>query len=131
MLIKIKKSDLVITNRFLKKNSMKGWGVKRTIITKLRYYLVLMLLGSKLDGSGGFRLYDLQKVKLKDILETKDNNYNFFWQSAFLLEHKKYKISEIPIDLPNRVIGSSKMKFIDIISGVLNLIKFFIKYKIL
>ena len=30
MLNKIKDSDLVISNRFLKKNSMKGWGIKRT-----------------------------------------------------------------------------------------------------
>ena len=131
MLIKVKNSDLVISNRFLKKNSLKGWGLKRIIITKLRYYLIWILLGTKLDGSGGFRLYDLKKVKLKDILESKDDNYNFFWQSAFLLEHKKYKISEIPIDLPNRVIGSSKMKLKDIISGLFNLIIFFIKYKIL
>ena len=131
MLDKIKNSDLVISNRFLKKNSLKGWDLKRIIITKLRYYLVWILLGTKLDGSGGFRLYDLKKVKLKDILEIKDNNYNFFWESAFILEHKKYKVSEIPIDLPNRVIGSSKMRLKDIISGVLNLIKFFIKYKIL
>ena len=131
MLDKIKNSDLVISNRFLKKNSLKGWDLKRIIITKLRYYLVWILLGTKLDGSGGFRLYDLKKVKLKDILEIKDNNYNFFWESAFILEHKKYKVSEIPIDLPNRVIGSSKMRLNDIISGVLNLIKFFIKYKIL
>ena len=131
MLIKVKNSDLVISNRFLKKNSLKGWDLKRIIITKLRYYLIWILLGTKLDGSGGFRLYDLKKVKLKDILESKDDNYNFFWQSAFLLEHKKYKISEIPIDLPNRVIGSSKMKLKDIISGLFNLIIFFIKYKIL
>ena len=131
MLDKIKKSNLVISNRFLKKNSLKGWDLKRIIVTKLRYYLVWILLGTKLDGSGGFRLYDLKKIKLKDILESKDNNYNFFWQSAFLLEYKKYKISEIPIDLPSRVIGSSKMKLIDLISGALNLIKFFIKYKVL
>ena len=131
MLDKIKNSDLVISNRFLKKNSLKGWDLKRRIITKLRYYLVWILLGTKLDGSGGFRLYDLKKIKLNDILESQDNNYNFFWQSAFLLEYKKYIISEIPIDLPNRVIGSSKMKFKDIISGFLNLINFFIRYKLL
>jgi len=131
MFDKIKNSDLVISNRFLKKNSLEGWDIKRIIITKLRYYLVWVLLGTKLDGSGGFRLYDLKKVKLRDILESADNNYNFFWQSAFLLEYKKYKISEIPINLPNRVIGSSKMKLKDLISGVINLIKFFIKYKIL
>ena len=69
--------------------------------------------------------------KLKDILESKDNNYNFFWQSTFIKEKKKYKISEIPINLPARVIGSSKMKLKDLIIGTLNLIKFFIKYKIL
>ena len=105
--------------------------MKRIIITKLRYYLVWILLGTTLDGAGGFRLYDLRKIKLKDIFESKDNNYNFFWQSAYLLEHKKYIISEFPIDLPNRVIGSSKMKFKDIISGFLNLINFFIRYKLL
>ena len=38
MLIKVKNSDLVISNRFLKKNSLKGWDLKRIIITKLRYY---------------------------------------------------------------------------------------------
>jgi len=131
MLYKIQNSDLVISNRFLRKNSLKGWDFKKILITKLRYYLVRILLGTKLDGSGGFRLYDLKKINLNDILDVKDNNYNFFWQSAFLLENKKYKISEIPIDLPNRVIGSSKMKLKDIISGILNLLKFFIKYKIL
>ena len=131
MLKLIKVNDMVITNRFLKKNSLKDWGLKRKIITKLRYYLVWILLGTKLDGSGGFRFYDLKKVKLQDILVTKDNNYNFFWQSAFLLEKKGYKIAEIPINLPNRVTGSSKMKVSDIISGVLNLFKFFIIHKIL
>ncbi len=131
MLKLIKVNDMVITNRFLKKNSLKDWDLKRKIITKLRYYLVWILLGTKLDGSGGFRFYDLKKVKLQDILVTKDNNYNFFWQSAFLLEKKGYKIAEIPINLPNRVTGSSKMKVSDIISGVLNLFKFFIIHKIL
>ena len=122
---------MVISNRFLKKNSLKGWDIKRIIITNLRYYLIWILLGTKLDGSGGFRLYDLNKIKIEDILELRDDNYNFFWQSAFLLEYKKYKISEIPINLPNRVIGSSKMRFSDILSGVFNLLKFFLKYRVL
>ena len=88
MLDKIKNSDLVISNRFLKKNSLKGWDLKRRIITKLRYYLVWILLGTKLDGSGGFRLYDLKKIKLNDILESQDNNYNFFGRVLFYLSIK-------------------------------------------
>jgi hypothetical protein len=53
--------------------------------------LVKILLKTKLDSSGGFRLYDRQKIKLDDILSAKDNHYNFFWESLFLLE-KKYSI---------------------------------------
>ena len=131
MLKLIKNNDLVITNRFLRKDSIKDWDIKRKIITKLRYFLVWLLLGTKLDGSGGFRLYDLNKIKIKDILLSKDNNYNFFWQSAFLFEKMNYKIAEIPINLPNRVTGSSKMKIKDIISGVFNLVKFFLIHRVL
>ena len=61
----------------------KNGDLKRRIITKLRYYLVWILLGTKLDGSGGFRLYDLKKIKLNDILESQDNNYNFFLAECF------------------------------------------------
>ena len=121
---------MVITNRFIKKKSMAGWAFRRILQTKLRYYLVRFLLGSKLDGSGGFRLYDLKIIKLKDIFEAEDNYYNFFWISAFILEYRKYKISEIPINLPNRVLGSSKMEFSDVFIGLIKLMNIFIKYRL-
>ena len=125
----IKDKDIVITNRFLIKDALNDWELKRIIVTKLRYYLVRALLNSELDGSGGFRLYDLKKVKLKDIFEAKDNNYSFFWESTFLLE-KKYNISEIPIKLPTRSVGSSKMRFKDIANGFIYLLIIFIKHRI-
>ena len=87
------------------------------MITKIRYYLVRFLLGSKLDSSGGFRLYDLKKVNYKDIIKAKDNGYSFFIESTIILENKDYKILEIPIILPKRVLGYSKMKFTDIFHG--------------
>lgn len=125
----VKKHDLVITTRFKKKEALKDWPLKRIIITKLRYNMVYFLLGTKLDGSGGFRLYDLKNIKVKDIFRAKDNNYNFFWESAFILE-KKYKIFEVPITLPNRTLGLSKMRLKDIIFGTIYLIKIFIKYRV-
>lgn len=126
----IKKFDLIITTRFKYKNSLKGWPLKRIFITKARYYLVSFILNSKLDSSGGFRLYDLKKIKIKDIFLAKDKNYNFFWESIFILERKKYKIAEIPIILPNRTLGSSKMRFADIFYGIFYLFKIFIFHKL-
>lgn len=126
MLKKINHCDLVNTNRFLNKKALTKWTLDRIILTKLRYLLVKTFLKTKLDSSGGFRLYDRRKVKLKDILSAKDNHYNFFWESLFLLE-KKYSIKEIPIVLPVRSLGKSKMKINDVLYGFFYLIKVFLK----
>ena len=126
----IKKYNLIMTTRFKYKNSLKDWPFKRILITRMRYYLVSFLLGTKLDSSGGFRLYDLNKIKIKDIFLAKDNNYNFLWESAFILELKKYKIKEIPIILQSRTFGSSKMSFKDIFHGLFYLLKIFIIFKL-
>ena len=127
MIKKLKNNEIVLTNRFKNKNSIKGWEFKRLLITKIRFYLVRALLGSKLDSSGGYRLYDFNKVRLKDILAAENTGYSFFIESTFILERKKYKIAEIPIILPKRVIGSSKMRFKDIVTGIFGLLSYFLK----
>jgi dolichol-phosphate mannosyltransferase len=126
----IKKYNLIMTTRFKYKNSLKDWPLKRIIITKMRYYIVRFILGTKFDSSGGFRLYDLNKIKLKDIFLAKDNNYNFLWESAFILDFKKYKITEIPIILKKRSLGSSKMILNDFIYGIFYLLKIFVIFKL-
>ncbi len=110
----LNKSEIISTNRFMKKNALKGWSAWRIFLTSLRHNLIKFLLGIQYDSSGAFRCYDVQKVKLRDILLAKDNGYSFFWESIYILHKKNYKISEIPINLPSRLTGNSKMKFKDI-----------------
>ena len=66
-------------------------GFKKNSHYKITILFSLATIRNKIRWFSGFRLYDLSKVKAKDIFETKDNNYNFFWQSAFLLEYKNTK----------------------------------------
>ena len=47
MLKKIEYCDVVSTNRFLKKNSLVNWSLNRIFVTKMRYFLVRFLLGTK------------------------------------------------------------------------------------
>tara|TARA_B110000211_G_C14024891_1_gene529339 strand:- start:90 stop:803 length:714 start_codon:yes stop_codon:yes gene_type:complete len=123
----IKKSEIVTTNRFMKKNALKGWSVWRIFLTSFRHNLIKFLLGIKYDSSGAFRCYDTNKVKLQDILQAKDNGYSFFWESIFILHNKNYRISEIPINLPSRLTGNSKMKIKDIFHALVYL--FYISVK--
>ncbi len=118
--------DLIITNRFKYKSALKNWHWIRKFLTLVRFYLVNMLLNINYDTSGGFRCYNLKKIKLSDILISRNLSYSFFWESTYILA-QKYKIKEIPIILPYRKIGVSKMKFRDIISALTYLFYFSIK----
>ena len=128
-LLSSQKIDLVSTNRFLQKNSLNDWTVWRKKLTTLRHYVIKLLLNIEFDSSGAFRCYDIKKIKLQDILIAKNDSYSFFWESIFILS-KKYKIKEIPIKLPGRLSGSSKMRLIDIFSAIIYLLKIFIKKKL-
>ena len=121
------KFNIINTNRFLKKNSLKNWSMWRKILTRLRHLMINKLLNINYDSSGAFRCYNSDKVKLKDLLKAKNNSYSFFWESIFILNKKNYKIFEIPINLPARSTGSSKMQFKDIFLAFLYLLVFFFR----
>jgi len=129
MIQKLQRSnyDVVTTSRFLKKNSLKNWPLFRIILTTLRHIAISFLLFMPYDASGAFRCINCRKVKLKDLILTKQDSYSYFWESLFILYKKKYKISQIPIQLPYRNVGSSKMQIKDIIFSLYYLMIVFVK----
>ena len=128
MLKKIHTNDMVITNRFAKKNSLKEWSFYRKFITSLRHIFVCYIFGVDLDSSGAFRIYDTQKIKVSDILKAKNDGYSFFTESTIIL-NKLYKIGQIPILLPKRYSGYSKMRLTDIVFGFFDILFLYIKNK--
>ena len=118
---------LVTTTRFNNISSLKDWPLWRVFLTNLRHKLLKFLLNLEFDASGAFRVIDSKKIKLKDILLSNQNGYSYFWESLYLLKKKKYKISEISIQLPYRKLGSSKMKIKDIIHAFYSLFLVYIK----
>ena len=120
-------TDLVVTNRFLNKESISTWPILRIIITHIRHYLIKLLLGMPYDASGAYRCYNTNKIKISDILKAKDNSYSFFWESLFILHKKKYIIREIPVTLHKRHLGSSKMTIQDIKKAIFYLVSVYIK----
>lgn len=119
--------DLISTNRFENKDSLIEWPVHRRFLTKIRFYLINILLNINYDSSGAYRCYNAKNIKLNDVLDAKNDGYSFFWESLYLLNKKKYSIKEIPIYLPYRKVGSSKMKMRDIVGSLFYLFKYSIK----
>ena len=124
---KLKNYDIVITSRFLKKNLLNDWPLFRVILTTLRHLAISLLLSMPYDSSGAFRCINSEKVALPDLILAKNNGYSYFWESIFILHKKKYRIAQIPIELPFRKIGSSKMNLKDIFFAIYYLIEVFLK----
>ena len=103
------KCDVVVASRWLKPDSLPGWTALRRFLTSFGNFLTRRLLDMPYDATGAFRVYDLQKVPRNLFLAVKSRSYAFFFESLFLLTCNGYSIHEVPIVLPSRMHGHSKM----------------------
>jgi dolichol-phosphate mannosyltransferase len=105
--------DVVIGSRYLVRNSLAEWNLFRKTLTRLIHLLTRVSLDLRYDSSSAFRCYNM--ARMPEILFTglKSVGYDFFFESLFELTKYKYiKIYEIPIDLPARIYGNSKLTLI-------------------
>lgn len=119
--------DIVIGTRFGLKKSMEGWSYFRRFLTNAGHALTKYLLKMPYDASGAYRLYRLDKIPRTLFDLVRSTGYSFFFESLYILHKKKFKIKEIPIILPARSSGHSKMNFKEAQKGILYLFYFTFK----
>ena len=127
MISNSKKFDYVITSRFKKPNLLKDWPLSRIILTYSRHFIVKFFLGINFDASGAYRCFIVKKIRLQDILSSKNNDYAFFWELTYNLHKKGYSIFETPVELVFRKLGKSKMRLKHIINSLFYLFKIYTK----
>lgn len=113
---------IINTNRFLNKKSLNDWPIIRLFITRIRFILVKLFLGTNLDSSGGLRLYNLNFIDKKHFFLSKNNDYFYLIESLFYFERLGYHIYEIPIKLRFRNYGSSKMQIYHVFDSFIKLL---------
>ena len=78
-------------------------------MTLFGHFLTNHLLFLKYDATNAFRLYDLKKISPNLFLAVRSKSYSFFFESLFILVNNGIQVKEIPIALPNRTHGHSKL----------------------
>lgn len=109
MLNASEEADVVVGSRYMRRGSLAGWNWKRKLLTLTAHLLTRILLGIRYDSTGAFRVYRLDRISPDVFQLIKSKNYTFFFESLFLLANNGAKVVEIPICLPPRTYGSSKM----------------------
>ncbi|MEO6063358.1 MAG: polyprenol monophosphomannose synthase [Thermoflexales bacterium] len=118
--------DVVVGSRYLRDNSLPGWTVWRRILTGLGHIATEFLLGMPYDATGAFRLYRLDRISQRVFERANADGYSFFFQSLYILHRSGARIKEIPISLPARTAGHSKMGFSEIARSLAHLGRVFV-----
>lgn len=111
-------AEIVVGSRYLQKDSLATWNLFRKSITKFGHFLTKDVLGMPYDASGAFRLYDLSTIPQEIFALIKSKSYSFFFESLLILHLNKIPIKEIPIKLPKRTYGNSKMSIKDALTSL-------------
>ncbi len=122
--------DVVVTSRFIERDSLPGWNWLRKSLTHLGHFLTVNLLALPYDATGALRRYRLDRLPREIFTVTESDGYSFFFESLFRISRAGKKIGEIPIELPARTYGTSKMRIRDALESVRLLLVLFWRYRI-
>ena len=119
LLAALEGSDIVVGSRFLHGGGLPDWTLFRRFMTNLGHFLTRHLLRIKYDATGAFRLYDLRKIPHGLFKAVRSKSYPFFFESLFVLSSNGLRIREIPVVLPSRTYGHSKLNTKEAIRGAM------------
>lgn len=119
LLHELERAELVIGSRFIEGGGLSDWSLGRKILTHVGHIATRLLLHFRYDATSGFRAYKLNSRVLRAITSTPSDTYAFLSQSIAIANHLGVQISQIPVVLPSRTYGHSKMRVRDIKESVI------------
>ena len=124
-----RQDTVVVGSRFINPDSLDGWVLMRKLLTHFGHLMTRNILGLPYDATGAFRAYPLNRTILGIIEMVENRGYAFFYESLSRLHANGIPIAEVPIKLPPRTYGHSKMRFADIANSGLSLISLGMRLK--
>jgi dolichol-phosphate mannosyltransferase len=121
-----KDCDFVISTRYGADGSLTGWTAYRKTLTRLGHTLTRRMLGMKYDATTSFRLYRLDRIPMSLINQVQSHGYAFFFESVYMLHLSGCKIREVPVVLPPRTEGQSKMDRSEVYASLVRFAKLYV-----
>lgn len=112
------KADVVVGSRYLRADSLSDWNPYRKTLTRTGHLLTRTLLGMPYDATNAFRLYNLKRIPKPMFGLVASTGYSFFFESLYAFYRNGLQIVEVPMALPKRTYGSSKMGVREISNSV-------------
>jgi len=115
-------ADLVLTSRFLPGGGLDNWSLTRKLFTILGHSLTSFIFKSSMDVTSGMRAYRVSSLRSEMLNWLRFSNYEFLPLSYYFYSSHKMYITQIPIKLPKRIFGRSKINFKLIILNIYSIL---------
>ena len=122
--------DVAVGSRFLQDGSLPGWKASRKMLTLLGHFVTRHLLGNPYDSTGALRAYNLKRVPRTAFEVVRSRGYAFFLESLSILHRNHFAIRELPIVLPVRTYGHSKMSMKEVYRSMGRLCRLYLQSKL-
>lgn len=119
--------EVVVGSRFMQEESLADWNPFRKFLTHLGHTLTKYVLRVPYDATGGFRLYRLDRINREVFRMAESKSYSFLFESLYILCLAGVRVKEVPISLPKRTYGHSKMQIKDVVASLQRLIKLYFR----
>lgn len=119
--------DVVIGSRYMQQGSLASWSFVRKALTHVGHFLTTTFLRMPYDATGAFRLYRLKRIPESIFDLVYSRSYSFFFESLYVLWLNGHSVKEVPLELPARTYGHSKMAWNDAIHSSLLLLYLYVK----
>ena len=110
--------DVVAGSRFHPEGGLEDWTPWRRALAHSGHLMTVLMLGLPHDATGAFRAYDLRVIPQEVFHLVRSKGYSFFFESLKLLQMNGARIGDIPVVLPSRAYGHSKMRLSDGLTSV-------------
>jgi dolichol-phosphate mannosyltransferase len=116
---------IVVGSRYKERDSLPGWNLLRRSLTYLGHFLTVYLLRLPYDATGALRIYQLNAIPRELFERVASNGYSFFFESLLVLHRNGLAVEEMPIALPARTYGHSKMSLLETFRSTGRLLQLF------
>lgn len=119
--------DLVIGSRYCPDGKVKGWGIRRVIISKVANKITRTIIKLPLnDFTSGFRCYSKEYVE-KTVPRLHCQTYEIQIETIRQAKIQNSKVTEVPITFENRKKGKSKLTLNEILTFFKYILRVFLE----
>lgn len=115
--------DIIVGSRFIHEKGVATWPWLRRLITYTAHAATVLMLGLKVDATNGFRIFRIKRVPFAIMNEIKVEGYAFMFEMIFRCYYQGLSIGQLPVELPIRNAGESKISKKEIYKAMRRLCK--------